>query len=168
MGNLDKGWISLHRILLDHWLWKEKPFDRKSAWIDILLTVNHQDSKYLLRGKLVEVKRGQCGTSVAKLAQRWGWSRKKVRTFLKTLEEDGMVTIKGTTQGTTITVINYGSFQNQGPTKGTAKEQQRRQQRNSRGNTNNNDRTMKNNENKGLPSEEENVGYEVAEDEWEE
>ena len=168
MGNTDKGWISLHRSLLDHWLWKEKPFDRKSAWIDILLMVNHQDSKYLLRGKLAEVKRGQCGTSISKLALRWGWSRKKVRTFLRTLEEDGMVTVKGSTQGTTLTVINYGLFQNQGPTKGPAKEQQREQRRNSRGNTNNNDRTMKNNENKSLPSEEENVGYEVAEDEWEE
>lgn len=168
MGNLDKGWIKLSRDIQDHWLWKEKPFDRKSAWIDLLLMVNHQDSKYMLRGRLVEVKRGQCGTSIVRLALRWGWSRKKVRSFLRTLEEDQMVTVKGTAQGTTITVINYGLFQSQGPTKGTAKEQQREQQRNSSGNTNKNDKRMKKNvEEKTLLPEEEEVGYLITDDEWE-
>lgn len=168
MGNLDKGWISLHRSIMDHWLWKEKPFDKKSAWIDLLLMANHEDSKCMVKGRLVEVKRGQCGSSIIKLAARWGWSRNKVRNFLSALESDGMLTVKGTAQGTTLTVINYDVFQNRGPTKRTPKGQQTDQQKDITRDTNNNDKTMKNNDKeKDLLSEEEEVGYLITDDEWE-
>lgn len=167
MGNLDKGWIKLSRGMLDHWLWKEKPFDKKSAWIDILLMTNHQDAKYMVKGKLVEVKRGQCGTSVIKLAARWGWSRNKVRNFLLALESDGMLTVKGTAQGTTLTVINYEVFQNREPTKRTPKGQQTDQQKDITRDTNKNGKRMKKKEKeKDLPSGGETVGIDIPDEEW--
>lgn len=140
-----KGWISLHRRIRDHWIWQEKPFDKRSAWIDLLMMANHQENKILIGTKLVDVARGSFVTSEVKLSERWGWSRKKVRMFLEVLEKDKMLVKKSTTKYTSITIENYEEYQNQGTTKeqeknstGTSKEHQK--------NTNNNDNN-ENNEN---------------------
>ena len=168
MGNTDKGWISLHRSLLDHWLWKEKPFSKASAWIDLLLSANHEDKKMLFDGNLITVKRGQQLTSIRKLSERWGWNRRTTRKFLFALESDGMVTVECTTRCTTVTILNYGKYQDRGTSKRPTNAPLNAQVVHHSVHTNNNDKTMKNNVNKSLPPEEENVGYDVAEDEWEE
>lgn len=165
MGTSGKGWIKLNRDILDHWLWTEKPFDKKSAWIDLLLLANHQDAKYFVRGKLVKIKRGQYGTSAVKLASRWGWTRKKVIGFLRELEKDQMLIVEGTSQGTTLTIVNYEKFQNQGTTQRTPQEQLKGQLRNSSGDTNKNDIRMTKNEKEVLPPEEV-VGVPDEEIDW--
>lgn len=86
-----QGWISLHRRIVDHWIWQEKPFDKRSAWIDLLIIANHQENKFLLGNELIEVQRGSFVTSELKLMERWGWSKTKLRNFIKLLEEDGMI-----------------------------------------------------------------------------
>lgn len=91
-----KGWISLHRRIRDHWIWQEKPFDKRSAWIDLLMMANHQENKFLLGSELIEIQRGSFVTSELKLMERWGWSKTKLRNFLKLLEEDGMLIKKQT------------------------------------------------------------------------
>ena len=105
------GWISIHRKIQEHWLWQEKPFDKKSAWIDLLLMANYQDNKFLLGNELVEIKRGSFITSELKLMNKWGWSKSKVRNFLSLLEGDGMLIKKADTKKTTITIVNYDSWQ---------------------------------------------------------
>lgn len=106
------GWIKLDREITEHWLWKEKePFDRRSAWIDLLLMANHKDFKTLYKGKLVERKRGEVNTSTRYLAERWRWSRGRVNRFLELLVADKMVTLNSTTDGTTVTIENWGKWQ---------------------------------------------------------
>ena len=144
-----KGWVSIHRNLFDHWIWNDKEqFDKRSAWIDLLLMVNHEDKKALIDGQLKLIKRGQRITSLNKLALRWKWSRKKVTNFLQTLEEDDMIILKKE-QGkyTLITIVNYSFYQDSDFKKeqvrnkwGTSEEQVR--------NINNNERIMTNNDNK--------------------
>ena len=143
-----QGWVSIHRSLFDHWIWTDKgEFDKRSAWIDLILMVNHEDKKVLINGKLETIKRGQRITSLNKLAERWKWSRKKVTNFLNLLEEDGMIIAKKE-QGkyTTITIVNYNFYQDDNAQKeqpknnrGTTEEQPR--------NINNNERIMINNDN---------------------
>lgn len=107
-----KGWIKLQRKITDCWIWDDgSPFDRRSAWIDLLLTVNHVDKKVVLDGQITTVKRGQILTSVRKLSERWKWSRTKVTAFLGILEKDGMVLKESDTKKTLITVENYGFYQ---------------------------------------------------------
>ena len=107
------GWIKLYRSIQSHWLWEsEKPFDKRSAWIDILLLVNHDDNKVFFDNEIVYVKRGEHITSEPKLAERWGWSRTKVRNFLNLLEKDDM--IKNKKEGrkrTRLIVLNYNDYQ---------------------------------------------------------
>ena len=105
------GWISLYRTIQDNWVWKEKPFSKGQAWIDLVLMANHEDKTILYEGKLITVKRGSFITSILKLAERFGWDRKKVKRFLELLECDGMVTTVSTTHGTTVTIVNYGEYQ---------------------------------------------------------
>lgn len=114
-----EGWIKLHRSIQEHWLWKDDAFDKRSAWIDLLLMANHEEQKRYYNGRLVTYQRGQIFRSTYSLANRWKWSRKKVSHFLKILEFDKMVTTKVTTEGTTITIVNYDKYQIQGTTKGT-------------------------------------------------
>lgn len=107
-----KGWIRLHRELADNWIWSDKePFDKRSAWIDLLLMANHKDFKTVKGMTLVHRKRGEVNTSVLYLSKRWGWSRNKVYRYLELLKEDGMIRIDGTTDGTTITIENYEKYQ---------------------------------------------------------
>lgn len=105
------GWISIHRKIQENWIWQEKPFDKRSAWIDILLMVNHEDRKILLGNELVEVKRGSRITSIRQLCDRWGWSNTKVNNFLKLLEEDKMLVVKSDSKKTVLTVVNYNDYQ---------------------------------------------------------
>lgn len=66
------GWIKLHRKLQDCWIWQEnEPFDKRSAWVDLLLSANHSDKKILFNGELIIVKRGQVLTSIRKLSAKW-------------------------------------------------------------------------------------------------
>lgn len=146
----EKGWISIYRKIRENWLWQQKPFDKAHAWIDILLSVNHKDSKVFSKGELKQVKKGSMLTSDNRLAEKWGWSRKAVRNFLSVLSSDGMVTLERTNKGTTLTVENWEMYQIMGTPKDTtwdtAEGQQRVQQRDTNNNDNNNNNV--NNDNK--------------------
>ena len=108
---MDKGWIKLNRQIIDHWLYKDKPFNKSMAWIDLLLIADHTTHTDLWRGKMTTFKRGDVNLSVTELAKRWGWSRDKARRFIKDLESDGMLRVNCTTYRTTLTVVKYGIFQ---------------------------------------------------------
>lgn len=137
------GWISVHRQIQDHWLWKDKPFDRRSAWIDMLLLANHDNNKFLLGNELVEIERGSFITSELKLMDRWGWGKTKLRSFLELLQNDGMIIKKSDNKKTAITIVNYSEYQ---PRQTTDKPQTNHEQTTAkpRADTNNND----NNDNK--------------------
>lgn len=107
------GWISIHRKIQEHWLYKEKrKFSKFEAWLDLLMNVNHKDNKILFEGKLLEIKRGQMLTSEVKLSNKWDWSRKKTRNFLELLETDEMIVkMVIPNKGTIIEIVNYNEYQ---------------------------------------------------------
>jgi DNA replication protein DnaD len=111
MGDKSKGWVLLYRSIRDSWIWEKKPFDPARAWIDLILDANHDDGKVFTGSSLMKIKRGQDWVSVRSLAERWGWSKDRVRKFLKTLESDSMIRINTTPFGTLLTVVNYDNFQ---------------------------------------------------------
>lgn len=105
------GWIKLHRNIKSHWIYNEKPFSKYHAWMDILLSANHKDNKFLLGNELVEVERGSFITSELKLMDKWGWSKTKVRNFLELLESDKMIVKVADRKKTTLTIVNYEVWQ---------------------------------------------------------
>ena len=115
---MDKGWIKLSRQIQEHWIWQDP--EKLKAWIDLILMANHEDAEVALREGVVKVKRGQLITSIGKLAERWGWSKDRVRRFLRLLSDTNMVTRKIDTHKTTLTIINYGKFQDRPTTDKTS------------------------------------------------
>jgi len=132
MAEKEKGYIRLYRSLCDHWVWEQKPMSRGQAWVDLLLLADYKAKRIEYKGQIIEGQHGTVFRSITWLADRWGWSRNKARRFLKLLERDGMVTVKATAHYTTITLVNYGNFQYQGPTSETANETASGQQADSR------------------------------------
>jgi len=123
---MEKGWIKLHRKLQDHYLWSDKPFTKGQAWIDILMTCNHSSNKLMFGDKIFICECGESMDSLETYARKWGWSKSKVRRFLKFLESDTMIETIPNTKTTHLRVINYGSYQH----KRNASETQVKQKRN--------------------------------------
>lgn len=108
------GWISIHRKIQQSDIWLDKePFDKRSAWIDLIMMANHEDRQVLFDGKFIEVKRGEKITSLRMLSEKWKWSRNKVKRFLKLLESGSMIELKIDHQKTTYKIVNYNVYQNE-------------------------------------------------------
>lgn len=108
------GWVSIHRKIRDCVIWDcDEPFDRRSAWIDLILMANHEDKRILFNGNPMTVKTGQRITSMRKLADRWHWSRERVKRYLDMLEGEEMIVKECDTQKTLITIVNYENYQSE-------------------------------------------------------
>lgn len=118
------NFIPINRGLFEHHLWcEEREFSRFEAWLYLLKEARFEDTKLLDKGKLVIVKRGQVYVSYRFLAGAFGWTVKRVRTFLDLIESDNMIerdTAKGTGQ-TIITICNYNTYNVRSLNEGTAK-----------------------------------------------
>lgn len=114
------GWFKVQRDIQDHWIWKSKePFDKRSAWVDLIMLANFKEFKTMYKGKIVCRKRGEVNTSVVYLAKRWRWDRRKVNRFLMALAADNMLSLNSTSDGTTITIENYAKYQDVGTANST-------------------------------------------------
>lgn len=111
------GWIKLHRVIREHAFFKERrKFSRFEAWIDMLLEANHADKEFLLGNEIITCERASFITSELKLMARWGWSKSKVRAFLKLLEVEQMIVKKTDSKKTAITIVKYDFYQGEGTT----------------------------------------------------
>jgi hypothetical protein len=138
------GYIKLWRQVRDSKLWGRKPFSQGQAWIDLLLEAAWTERSVFVRGIEVQLEPGQLAVSECDLAERWGWSRGKVRRFLDEQEND---TTDGTTEKPTerpteagaivqqksrvisvITVCNWSRYQGNGTTEPAQTGQQAGQQ----------------------------------------
>lgn len=112
MSKYNKGWISIYRELKDHWLWdKTRVFSEVEAWIDLLLSANHEEKKVKIGMNLYNVQRGEQIRSLKTLASEWNWSRSRVKRFLDLLQKDNMIVIKIDTKLTQISICNYDTYQ---------------------------------------------------------
>lgn len=107
-----KGYILLHRKILENSCWNNgQKYDIRSAWIYILLIVNHADKEQLYNGQIITIHRGQKLTSMVKLAKIWGVDRKTVKKWLIIWKNAGMIRFDITNQSTLLTVVNYSQYQ---------------------------------------------------------
>jgi hypothetical protein len=111
MGVANNGWICLHRDIQEHWLFNFAEPDKALAWIDLLLLANHEDKKFMVKGRVVECKRGQVAMSQVTLQKRWSMSQNKLKRFLVLLKNDAMIDFETNDLTTIITICNYNKFQ---------------------------------------------------------
>ena len=101
-----KGWIRLHRKLLD-WQWHDEP-NMVALWIHILLRACYGSNKY--HG--ITTERGQLATSINALGAATGISRKTVLRCLRKLMDEGSIQMQGMNGVCTIiTIVNYEQYQ---------------------------------------------------------
>lgn len=106
---MDNGWIKLHRSIMNHWVYDD--YEMEHYWIDLLLLANHKQHKKYIFKNLIVIEAGQHHTSVRQLSARWNVSKDKVRSVLKTFEQDNMIITEKIYNGTLITIVNYGIYQ---------------------------------------------------------
>lgn len=115
---MNDGWIKLYRKIQVSDIWENgEAFDRRSAWIDLLLMAAYCD-KETMDGAL---KRGQIMTSMRRLGERWKWSRSKTMNFLNRLELLHMISLETDNKKTVITIVKYDDFQGERATEQTTK-----------------------------------------------
>lgn len=96
---------------MDHWLYNTKnPKTRREAWEDILMLVNYQEKKVLIRGQLYDCGIGQSLLSLDSWAIQFNWTKQQVRTFFSLLENHQMITLEGLQYTTRLTVCNYDIY----------------------------------------------------------
>jgi len=122
-----KNFIPINRKLFSHYFWEEKrTYSKFEAWLDILQTVSFKDNnKNLIHGVLCKWNKGQFPISIIFLCNRWNWREKKVRNFLKLLENDKMITLKKEVKWTMLTVCKYDSYNKVGQSKESGEGNQR-------------------------------------------
>ena len=100
-----QGWVKIHRQFLD-WEWYDDN-NTKILFIHLLLKANHKSKKY--RGKLIEI--GQHVTGLEVLCKETGLSIQKIRTAISKLKSTNEITIKTSSKGTVIQIVNYTKYQ---------------------------------------------------------
>jgi hypothetical protein len=99
------GWIKIHRQILD-WEWYSDN-NAFRVFMHLILKANHKDKRF----KGIQLKAGSVVTSRDILAFETGLSVRQVRTALDKLKSTNEVTIKTSSQGTIIEVVNYIKYQ---------------------------------------------------------
>ena len=110
---MNNGWVKLYRQMQFNELWNsDKPFDERSAWVDLILMVSRKKQIINLpNGSKLTISSGQIFISLRKLADKWHWDKGQVTRFLETLESMGSASLDKSPFGTIITLTNYESFQ---------------------------------------------------------
>lgn len=127
------GWVKIYRSLLADEIWEDgEPFDKRSAWLDLILRAAYHKHEERTPSGSVTIERGELLTNEMELAARWRWSRGRVRRFLEAKRRDGKAAMRragnGTKAGTILTIENYTKYQGGRPrdeTKGETRDETR-------------------------------------------
>ena len=112
-----KGWIRVPREITESCVWTtNEPFGTRDAFIDLMLMVNYEEKKFLPRHskQVLTIHEGEVLTSISRLADRWGWSEKKVLVYINRLEEAGLLVKKSYNYGTTLALVPSAICGNEG------------------------------------------------------
>lgn len=118
---LENGYIKLHRKIIN-WRWYKAPLT-KHLFEHLLIIANIEESNF----ENITVKRGECVSSIRKLAADTGLTEKEVRTALKHLKGTQEVAQTAYPKFSVFTINNYDLYQagtQTGASKGQAKGKQ--------------------------------------------
>lgn len=126
----DAGWYATHRDMLNHPIVgaanpvrpndpSRGAFSRFEAWHWLIANAAYAERRWLNRGEMQTLERGQVVAGRAYLAHQWNWSEKQVRLFLDRLINELMITVvisekRGQQRANTaniITLCNYMRYQ---------------------------------------------------------
>lgn len=106
---MDRGWVSLHRKMLDSPVFQNS--DLLKVWIWCLLKATHKDYKTLVGLQEVDLIRGQFVFGRKKAANELNLSEDKTYRLMKKLETLGNISIKSTTKYSLVSIENWDFYQ---------------------------------------------------------
>jgi len=107
--NKSKGWICLHRKLLDNPISSKPKY--LSLWVHLLLMANHQEQTFIWNGEKRTLKSGQILTGLKSLSEKTKISQSTVYRILKYFENEKQIEQQKTTQFTILTIVNWDRYQ---------------------------------------------------------
>ena len=109
---MNYGYVKIWRKIWKFFERFKEPYDRRSAWTDLILLARGVDGEVKIKGKSYRLKRGQFIASYSFLAKRWKWTEKRVIHFLFYLENEQMI-VKDivTPDGRVWVIANYEEYQ---------------------------------------------------------
>ena len=133
--SLESGFFLIYKSLFDHpVIGTEKPLSRLEAWLWMLSEAcRKEDGREILRdfggkSRLIFEPYGSLTHSSRFMAEAFGWSQKRVRTFLISLENSGMIVTKQTQQITQVNICNFLIYQNPSRARGLSRDSAETQQ----------------------------------------
>ena len=102
---MDKGYIKLHRKILDWYGFKSS--SRLKLWITLLVLANHEDKNILFNGKPMKIKRGTFLTSRKKISIITSISESWVENLLKEFILQQQIRQQSCPSSRLITILNY-------------------------------------------------------------
>lgn len=109
---MQRGWIKVWRRLQDDEIWiNPEPFNKRDAWIDLLLMTWAKDKDFLIGKKVVKLKPGQIFLSYRFLCSKWHWSRHKLSDYLNLLKNLDKISFVCSKTGTLITILRWETYQ---------------------------------------------------------
>ena len=107
--NKKLGWLKISRGIVYHWLWEDA--NRLKWWLDLLLMAAYEKKSVYVNTRIVEIQRGQMVASLSFLCQRWNISKPTLLSFLRLLENEGMIERSLYHNISLLTICNYESYQ---------------------------------------------------------
>ena len=89
----DEPYIKVLRKLFRDPLWTSEEFTKGQAWVDLLYWAYHSTGNFKWDGRRYNLRRGQLSHTEGFLANRWGWSRNKLRRTFQNWQDCGMIKI---------------------------------------------------------------------------
>ena len=106
----ERGFIAIARGILDHpVIGAVKPYSDYEAWNWLLFEAAWKPHRVRAKNGqtwgVVALERGQLTHSRSYMAEAWGWTEKRVRTFLSRLEREGQIELQTGQLQTVITML---------------------------------------------------------------
>lgn len=106
-------WIRVQVSIFDHDLFADEPFTEREAWLWMISKAAWKETRHRAGSAMVTVPIGSFFVTLRELQDTWKWgSDFRVRTFLKLLKSQEMITLDANAGKTRISICNYSHYQN--------------------------------------------------------
>lgn len=124
-GEIKTRWIRTSVEMFEHPSLNFGPYDRRSAWMWLIANAAWKEREINHKGARLVLERGQVLIGRKFLAEKWGWTEQKVRTFVLRLCEDDMLEINQSNGhfANIATICNYEKYQTAQPERGQSNNQ---------------------------------------------
>lgn len=117
-------WVRVQADILDHPLFANSERSESDAWLWLITNAAWSPTHHRIGNDVVPVPVGSVFVTLRGLAKEWNWkSEKRVRTFLRVLENHEMIVTKTDAGKTHVTICNYSKYQEGGRTQDAERTQ---------------------------------------------